>query len=375
VPDKCYHNIFGRFEIAFVRGLVPLIFCVQILTYSSLSDGVVFTNDNYCHNKLTIVFSQLGEDQDGFWYTCLGNPQPFPLEDGFGISSPNGDWLIFITRDELQIRSATDQTIEVSFSWQGNWLRRNIQWVNNEIISISTQSGRVLLNPWTGEELSIEPELPFLAGNSYFNNDGSYVVYVGRTQSEPYFLALYDVAENDVIWQVANYFATLPAYAPVWSPEGPRFVYRRPILETETTLPYFEMFLVNVNGGEEQITNLSQDGLNTSLIDFPTWSPDEQFIAFWWSSPDTPGLGSSNFRLGVLEVETENITMFDVYHQPMGAFDIVWSPSSDNIAVIAGLDPTVQELFSVDIHTGETERLAENVSSIRAWCNCLSDGE
>jgi hypothetical protein len=283
--------------------------------------------------------------------------------------------LIFITRDELQIRSVTDQTIEVSFSWQENWLRRDIQWVNNETISISTRSGRVLLNPWTGDEQLIEPELPYLAGDFYFNNDGSYVVYPGRTQSEPYFLALYDVADNTIIWQVSNYFATLPAYAPVWAPEGFRFVYRRPILETETALPYFEMFLVDVNGSEEQITNLSQGTRNTSLIDFPTWSPDEQFIAFWWSSPNTPGLGSGDFRLGVLELETENITMFDVYHQPMGTFDIAWSPSSDNIAVIGGLEPAIQELFSVDIHTGEIERLAENVSSIRAWCSCLADAE
>lgn len=140
-----------------------------------------------------------------------------------------------------------------------------------------------------------------------------------------------------------------------WSPDGSSMVYSQLIFDTK--LYQSKLMIKPAAGGESiQIT----DG--TWVDEFPSWSPDGQWIAFLRVTPPSPGGPQCTHSLGfyddcydpslyIIHPDGSGLTLLlrharfiqTSYNQPS------WSPDGKIIALIAGRNPA--ELTLVDVET------------------------
>lgn len=292
--------------------------------------------------------------------------------------SPNGEWLAVAEYDQsghlegIGIYRFGEAEPDILITWEEG-MSPNVQWLDDNHIAIPLFDaeqrmiigGAMIIDPWTDERQVIRSDYEFASdGNTnegYFSRNYEYVVY--RNIFE---LSLYNVLDREVTWSIVQHEATL--WGVSWAPSATEFVYKRWVSDPGT----FEMFLVNTSGQETQLTNMSNDGENSSLIMSPSWSPDGEYVAFWWEEAGTL-LEVDTYQLMMVSVETGEVTDFAVYqdHPPT----IEWAPDSQAVAVVSLSDSNEDFLVTVDIHNGQVDQLLPVSGNVRLieWCNCLTD--
>jgi hypothetical protein len=335
-----------------------------------------------CGDQPLLIFSRMGAlqpDQSRLRFFCQEMSSPVDLGFDFDAISQDGRWTVRVDYSsdphELEVSDFGRDVPEAVVPWKPEWLSWGVYWFDNDhlAIALADETGedsghRIILNPWTEETLLIGPSLSDKSQDFVYNPILTQVVYTLQKENAGRELQLYDLQEERIMWERSIGSLTPPfSYFALWSSDSTEFIYTRPIDDGVT----FELFLVNRTGQETQITNLSNSGVSPSLVDAFAWSPNKRYIAFWWLSSKTFMPANETFKLKILDIETGVIEGVNLFHWHGGAFDIVWSPDSNSLAVIHGTVSNEQILSIVDVKTHHVEQIAEHVSSVTTWCDCL----
>jgi len=232
--------------------------------------------------------------------------------DRFFRVSPDGKWYAYEDLQNKLVRVfSSDQKLIRIIGLENSW--GVYDWLNNEILLImgspegDTGSGDlaipfIAINPFTNQRTTLEQNYPGInhmdwpgAGNTVYNPQLTMVVYYGNfNEGADRGAILWDMRKKKSIAKIPNTYNSGPPYsAPIWSPDGSKFIY---------TNDNDEVMLANDDGSVSQITYLNKDGFQFSP-NFFSWSPDEEKIAFW--------LNNNNLKresLAVLDLSTGEIT-------------------------------------------------------------------
>jgi hypothetical protein len=345
-----------------------------------------------------IEYDNQGFKSQGFLLLNMGIPLPVNQEqnilivnlnngtstsfDGSAFSvptvyniSPSGKWYFYLrtenTGNQLHINSIDWQEKLVLY-WDKNW-GENIKfmsWLDDEHLSIlkfPSEGPRtpfiVILNPFTGEWRTLEPNFP-----SGQNNDIP-LVYVDPSLSKAIYISgnsyvLWDVETGRDIWRKRGVnFTMLPRG---WSPDGTKFAFVSTNKGTGTLSS--EIYSVDRDGQETQLTDLSGAFPLAKEIYIlgMEWSPNSKYIAFSFLVKDDK---ESNFlnspSLALVDIENKKtINLCIPVSQYAG--EIVWSPFSDQVAVTSttSFDTTEMNVVIVDIKHSVAYNLYNNATTL-----------
>jgi TolB protein len=136
--------------------------------------------------------------------------------------------------------------------------------------------------------------------------------------------------------------------APVWSPDGSQIAFQ------SDRDGNWEIYVMEVDGTNPQ--NLTNH--ESFLDDSPAWSPDGRYIAF----------GSDRSRdreIYVMAADGSNLRRLT---DSAGMDGLpTWSPDGRYIAFQSGRDGGSQEIYIMEVESGDVQRLTEHMAFMATW--------
>jgi hypothetical protein len=237
------------------------------------------------------------------------------------IISPQGKWLAYKRNDNLNspqndnlgklILVSSDDKTTKQLEWDKNWESLGY-WLDEQNIVIklfrnppSTLNPLLLLNINTGVMKTLVSDFPEIedltrlewssSGKAIYNPSTTEVIYPSLGV-EGHAYILWDVQDKEIIASLPTRDFTLDG--PHWSPNGSGFA----VVATgdNNSLGKNEFYWVNATGTISQITFFRNE---YSAIDIRkwSWSPDGQYISYWYKIGD---VSTQTYELGILEVTT-----------------------------------------------------------------------
>jgi hypothetical protein len=267
------------------------------------SNGILILNgdETYRMNMDSRVKTQVNKNGNYFYYFA---------------ASPEHNWISYISgkTDELVIEDGSDAA--KFMPWEEDWAYA--KWLNEEQLIIDliqeedsfyTVSRFLVLNPFTNERYFLEADYPEVFYDYWYrvieyNKNIDQVVYLQGDISGPFYYTLWDIKNNVALAQLDPVGDM--HVRPRWSSDGGRFAMALSLFSETKDFPSYEIFDVSQDGKITQLTHLS-DYYPWFYVSDLSWSPDNRYIAFWYSywSDVQPWFGDSADRyLGILDLKT-----------------------------------------------------------------------
>jgi hypothetical protein len=181
----------------------------------------------------------------------------------------------------------------------------------------------LVLNPFTNERYFLEADYSEIFYDYWwrvieYNKNLDQVVYLQGGISGPFYYTLWDINSNAALAQLDP--SGDMHVSPRWISDGSRFAMALNLFSKPEDFPAYEIFEVSQDGKINQLTHLS-DYYPWFYISDLSWSPDNRYIAFWYSywSDVQPWFGDSADRyLGILDLKT-GITTNYCFHGELDA--------------------------------------------------------
>lgn len=225
------------------------------------------------------------------------------------------------------------------------------KWLNEEQLIIDliqeeensyTVSKFLVLSPFTDERYYLEANYPEVFYDYWYrvieyNKNLDQVVYLQGGISGPFYYTLWDINSNAALAQLdpgGDMYVN-----PRWTSDGSRFAMALNLFSKPEDFPSYEIFEVSQDGKINQLTHLS-DYYPWFYISDLSWSPENRYIAFWYSywSDVQPWFGDSADRyLGIFDLKTGITTNYcfrgelnstiglNIYSPPL------WSPDGRQV--------------------------------------------
>jgi hypothetical protein len=292
-----------------------------------------------------------------------------PNENLFNFNiSPDRTWLAYgqaifdedriHPSEENLIIATADGQIYTSMRWEPEWWFieewLDNQWliieteINDEVNEDSNKSAYLLVNPFTTERKILKSEFPD-------SNELTYTVYdpkltrvaylkKGRFDDAPWapIFTLMDVNTQKTLVNLDLYLDYRTE--PHWETGGEYFAIA-PSLLTDNfgeEWPSYEILKVTKDGEISKMTNLLEHYQWVYISDL-SWSPDNRYIAFWFSTwqDEKPSITDcKEQQLAILDTITGHVTNYciqgDYFAHVSGARKVsapIWSPDSKQIVV------------------------------------------
>ena len=304
----------------------------------------------------------------------------------FSSASPNHTLFAYhnLAEDRLKIFDANGNLLK-STGWGKNW-RFVERWLDDQNIllpmaepgalpeDLKYPPNVLLLNPFTGQSQVLLADYPDIDSDTtrpiwlwprssvtMYSPDLKRVVYpggvyVGSPDAARGYV-LYGIPEKSKLAQISNSYWL---DSPFWSPDGSKFI----------MLGNHEFYLVSYDGIISQITHLNPDfdlgqgiGLRY-IVDYLSWSPDNQHVAFWLSMIDT-----KRYTLAVLDTlsgkVTDNCILAGEDGLPQLGYTTlypIWSPDGKKLVVPANFSSTKDsnDVILVDLEKKVAYKIANN---------------
>jgi hypothetical protein len=174
--------------------------------------------------------------------------------------------------------------------------------------------------------------------------------------------------EGKFLWEYGNPAAGFNL--PKWQPGDQKLGIPMPKSEQDFLGEHYEIFTVDREGHQRQLTNYSA-AFPVMVIDKFSWSPDGRYIAFWGDTRSKEKIAQQNpYHLFVFDTVTHHTIDYCVPDGYFGQFSYgygymygshsapIWSPDGSQIAVNGLLDGKRQILL-VDFASGTVSPVAE----------------
>ena len=264
--------------------------------------------------------------------------------------SPEHNWIAYISTvsDDLVIAGMENKIIK-AIPWEDDWAY--VKWLNEEKLIIPLiqksqvpgVSNFLVLNPFTNERNLLSADYPEM----YYSEPGRIIEYNPRSDSVVYlqggvsgsfYYTLWDIQSKTAIAQLEP-VGDMHAF-PHWSSDGSQFAMALSLFSNMGDFPSYEIFRVLRDGSVAQLTHLSDYYPWVYIADL-SWSPDNRYIAFWyssWSDDVEPYYDTVGDRyLGLLDVQTGSITSYCIGGELNAALGSgiysapLWSPDGRQI--------------------------------------------
>ena len=286
--------------------------CPEIKTdLSSLKSkgSLVLDGDGtYLMDMNTLAMTPMNKPDEGLYYFA---------------SSPKHNWIAYISTvsDGLIIAGAENNVINV-MPWEDAWAY--VDWLNEEQLIIpliqqdrmSDFSDFLVLNPFTNERYVLNADYPELFDDKpgriiEYSPQLDSVAYLQGGVSGPFYYTLWDIQGKTALAQLEP-VGDMHAF-PRWSSDGSQFAMALSLPSKMGDFPSYEIFRVLRDGSVTQLTHLSDYYPWVYIADL-SWSPDNRYIAFWyssWSDDEEPYYDTVGDRyLGLLDVQRGLITNY-----------------------------------------------------------------
>ncbi len=287
--------------------------------------------------------------------------------------SPDNKWLAYLAPDPpmLIVTTFDGNPLTIELPWDNTWFGI-VRWLDNSHleIAIADEGGaKILLNPFSGEQLPLYNQFPDFAPPSLFGIDW-YSAQFNHQLTRAVYPQYPEVNDNHIsLWNletqqpIANFHSAVGIAPlgsnPVWSPTGTKFVialYR----ETDGGDSYAELYLISQDGEQQKITNLRAYYTESLIIREYQWSPDESKIAFWLRYSQN---SQAKDQLAILDMETYQVTNYCIDDRWGTSRELVWSPNSSQIIVNAKYDEEPAVLL-LDLDRQIIFRIAEEQRAV-----------
>lgn len=310
----------------------------------------------------------------------------------FSISiSPNRQLTAYqlysrISDDFTLVVTRFDGISEIIIPWEEDW-SFIASWLDNERILIKihavsnekTPSTFVVVNPFIKEKEFLPSLFPNIYSHHMFYSWTDYesVVYHPTLDYAVYLRA--DSVDADwyyVLWDVKNNQKIIdfpvfiePRAIPLWSPDSNSFAMAPSLFISDNSgenWPAYNLYVVDLDGKIEKITNLIEY-FRWFYIGRLNWSPDGEYIAFWFSgwneNPDSFTLIADQY-LGVVEVETKSLKIYCISGNayPSGVVPPpIWSPDGTQIIVESPLSNEHSQVILLDLEKEVIAKIGEDM--------------
>jgi len=291
----------------------------------------------------------------------------------------NGD----VTNIDLDIANGNFQ-VQKTIPYEGQWYSI-LGWTADQkvIISLlraetsSSSVSYVLIDPINGTQQAIHFDISDFMDESLYDVpywESWYGVLLDPTlkwavypkasnvNADMYTYALWNISSNKPMFSLEKIFSSSWFFIhaspmPSWSTDGKQFAFvgRR---QDESPGEY-ELFLVNINGDIKQLTNLSAIGY--LWPSFHSWSPDNNYIAFFLSSPQA--MRSDVANVAIVNINTRDVIDLCLSIDFQGAGPI-WSPNGKQFLVVDEYEEGHQRVLLVDIEKDIVFPIAEDAEPI-----------
>lgn len=293
------------------------------------------------------------------------------------ITSPNGRWLAFWGNKSQQGNGlwltivTADGKEQKVIKMEEGWGHLAL-WLDNQRLLIrnvgeiykSTDTARLVLNPFTGERQELPPD-PLDIYNLYpvpqWQGLGMSSYDPGLTRrvypNIDYDLVLEDLQTHQVL---VHFLVPIFDAIPRWSPDGQSFVITKATRYNPGPDSY-ELFNISRDGEVSQLTHLADHYENAYIASYH-WSPDGQYIAFWLAAnPEN----DHQVNLAVLDIKTLDMVVYCITSNYKGTTppNLFWSPNSQQLVmdVTDENEENPVRVVIVDIVHGWAAQIAEDV--------------
>jgi dipeptidyl aminopeptidase/acylaminoacyl peptidase len=311
-----------------------------------------------------------------------------PITPDFHFSrvsfSPDGKWLAYeevtlkedgvtVQGRQLRIVSANGQELPV-VRWEPDW--RLARWSDTETIIVELESELdpdyqvwmgdkdhriILFKPLTGETKELllpglqnpyEGDLLLKGPQENYDLTFERVAYLyGDTISGYLQFALWDIQNDTLLWKRRSVDEML--FGTNWSPDGQWLAVASEVKDLKA-----EMFLVDRDGHEEQMTDLisTYSEMNINIGNF-SWSPDGRYISLWLNVREGEYYGE--WRFAVLNVETRQLVDYCFPSSPNQYPYAIWSPNSRQVAFQSYVNDDLSDpgIIILDVEKEEARKM------------------
>lgn len=272
-------------------------------------------DETYRMDMGSLVKTQLSQPDNNFYYFA---------------ASPENNWISYVSgkTDELVIVGGNGKakSIPMAEDWAyAKWL--NEEQLMIDLIQEANDSDQVskflILNPFTNERYFLEAEYSEIFYDYWYrvieyNKNLDQVVYLQGGISGPFYYTLWDIKNNAALARLDP--SGDMHVSPRWTSDGSRFAMALNLFSKPEDFPSYEVFEVSQDGKINQLTHLS-DYYPWFYISDLSWSPENQYIAFWysyWSDVQPWYSDSADRYLGILNLKT-GITTNYCFHGELDA--------------------------------------------------------
>jgi hypothetical protein len=262
--------------------------------------------------------------------------------------SPDGKWFAYIEiysdtsghyqSHQLKLVTADGQQ-QVIPNWKELW-STIIGWLDNQRLALTLREhddGTVIvLNPFTGQSQELKPTFNDIKNDdpvlwyttprfpeAIYDSTLTRVAYLSLGNT----YRLWDAQSRNVLWQR---YAHVPSSRPEWSPDQERVA-----VVAETTRDRFELFSIDRDGKETQLTDMDvayPDVFSTWVGAF-NWSPDGHQITFWLNISQGD-YWDANWRLETVDTSTKQVVDYCIVSSRRSGYQTpIWSPDGRYLAV------------------------------------------
>jgi hypothetical protein len=300
------------------------------------SSGILILDDDetYQIDMSSLEKTQLNQPGNNFYYFA---------------ASPENNWISYVSgkTNELVIEGGEAEAKLIPM--EEDWLYA--KWLNEEQLIIDliqeessfyTVSRFLVLNPFTNERYFLDANYPDVFYDYWYrvieyNTNLNQVVYLQGGISGPFYYTLWDIKNSAVL---AQFDPSGDMHVnPRWTSDGSRFAMALNLFSEPEDFPLYEIFEVSQDGKINQLTHLS-DHYPWFYISDLSWSPENRYIAFWysyWTDVQPWFYDSADRYLGILDLKTGITTNYcfrgeldaelgaNIYSPPL------WSPDGKQI--------------------------------------------
>ncbi|MBN8581104.1 MAG: PD40 domain-containing protein [Anaerolineae bacterium] len=338
IHNPLLNNIFLVFLLASCSPAKIIEKCPDIETDLSKlnSNGTLILDgdETYQMDMSSLVKTQLSQPGNNFY---------------FFAASPEHNWISYISgkTDELVIGDGNAQAklLPMEEDWSyAKWLNEEQLIIDliQEEDSFYTVSRFLVLNPFTNERYFLDANYPEVFYDYWYrvieyNKNIDQVVYLQGGISGPFYYTLWGIKSNSALTQLDP--SGDMHVSPRWTSDGSRFAMALNLFSNPEDFPSYEIFEVSRDGKINQLTHLS-DYYPWFYISDLSWSPENRFIAFWysyWTDVQPWFYDSADRYLGILDLKTGVTTNYcfrgelnaeiglNIYSPPL------WSPDGRQV--------------------------------------------
>ncbi|HLO32835.1 MAG TPA: hypothetical protein VK249_27065 [Anaerolineales bacterium] len=314
---------------------------------------------------------------------------PGSQEYYYYVTSPDKEKLAFTQGKTLSISYDVivlndDGEESGKFTLPDDW--NLFDWLNNGMLLVrqnrlqKDKKELVAVNPVNGEQQVLSANFPNLYSRetlgvwgalTIFDPTASFVLYLRREGDEVTSI-LWDAHNNK---EIAN--ITGLSKEPRWSADGKRLLIVKDYRSTPDDVDHDEIVIIKPEGDVTRATSFKAN-FEHSIINFPVWSPDARYVAFWLSSKAPIKTG----KLAVLDTETSTVDLycnelnpfpfrFGDYNTLGYAYDQVnsappiWSPDSKYL-LIEDYQESQSSTYLFDLQNHSITKIADNARPV-SW--------